>query len=397
MIAEAPTKAGDSGLWETIGTPPPKTNLLDNTIALDLLRTKAGVGTDSVWAPEFVEKTIRLVTRRYTLPQVIDSVGGKTREVSRLIREVGKFLKVKNADNPTGSATHEGSMFLVPILPDLELMSELSRYQRNKSMALYEQMIEEDIPDYWSDEAMQGETLHGAVKAIQQELTSLDVNLKKVVNEFIFARYHLSTVAVSYPTMHTAWRLAQMEMLHGLALSEDTTPALAANVTAAFDTLQTFREDAVSATMQLRKLHGDDPNIERLAVRARPLLGAPVLRLERTVSHAAVVSSPTDYRQKALRAFAAEVPVSSLPQTVEEMNDGQVLNAALALGLPVDSPTRVQTRAAVTRLEEAGVTAAVSKMQSLWSVAFAAGKEDTYWDAVQKFTEGDYGWADDLQ
>lgn len=368
-------------------------------LAISALRAIADTPPESPWDHQVVVDCLRHVVQRIPLAGVASAIGIPLKDTKRLIQELAASFRSDEApgtDEDGDPTKPVGSKWLFPVLPDLELAKTLTPYQQKKALARYKELLAEDVPVTWDDSAVDDEKAGAAANRIRRTLTDPSVNFGAVANRFLLRRGNPHTRIVCYPTLHATWRLAQAGLLTELALNEATTAATAGNVVDAYDALETFRDDAVQATHALREATADTEGVDLLAVRARPLLGGPVVRLERSLSIAPQAADPADFANRALREFAHEVSASRLPAEVSDLSDGHVLNAASTLGFPLDSPGTNQRREVAGKLEEIGAVDVDSSLIALWNLAYAGDREGDFWGCVEKYAEGDPLWAADL-
>lgn len=365
----------------------------DTNLALDILRARAEQDMPAPWDPETVAGCIRHITLRHPITGAAKSLGMTLKATRRLIQELGTSLRLEVEDSDTPQ--RGGSLVLFPVLPDLD--KPMTKHFRKKALARYREILEADIPTMWDDALVGDEKAGDAAKRIRDHFAATSTPAEVLANRFLLRRVTIPVRMVSYPTMHAAWRLAQSNLLSDLATSDDTNPIIAANVISAYDALEAFREDSVQATRDLRRATADTPGIGLLAVRARPLLGGPVVRLENSLSIAAQASDSADFTNRALREFAHEVSEDRLPTTVADLNDGNILNAATTLGLPLDNPGTLLRNEVVAKIAELGAVDVDSTLVHLWNLAYAGNREDDFWGAVEKYANGDFEWHDQLK
>lgn len=366
-------------------------------LALDALRTIAAGTLPQQWDPGTVADCLRHVILRHPVTGMAPELGLSVKRTRRLIQELATALRLDDTKKDPAATPEKQSYWLFPVLPDLEVAKTLPVKRRRKAMKLYRELLAEEVPDIWDDALVGNERVSDAARRIRAHFSAEETPPAVLANRFLLRRSALDVRVVSYPTLHAAWRMAQAGLLADLAASDDINPVIAANVVHAYDALEAFRADSVQATKELRAATPETPGLDLLAVRARPLLGGPVTRLERSLGIAPQAKDPSDFTARALREFAHEVSEELLPEAVVDLNDGHILNAARTLGMPLDAPGTTARHEAARKIEELGAVDIDSMLVHLWSVAYAGNRLDDFWSAVEAYASGDPTWCDLLK
>lgn len=338
-----------------------------------------------------VLRVFELVLSGHGPQQLVLRTGLSPSELFTLVKAIGDRYRTRGEEIPEGTGgilfpleQDPGTLAALPKRKHARVLGEIARMRSATPLPLEWQFSDSKIPL----------GTRNAVAAIRSSLDG-DANLQAEALKFCMSYDPPVFRVTTFALLAGTWRAAQTGQLTRFALSEALTDQAAASVVHAFDTLEAVRSDAVDAVTQLMETVPQD--METMAVRARPLMEAPVVRLEHGLKAAEGSDREDFYRNLALTKFRNEAQVVQLPRHVGELNDGHVTRIAGAVGV-LDGPPREKDLAAATeRIEELGYHKDFTFLRGLWAAYYGARREANFWEALKSLDEGNPDWARPLQ
>lgn len=360
---------------------------LDATV--DMLRSLAKED-DSQSEVAQLSKVLELTALGHDPHTIAQQLGLSRRELADSIRALGKRFKSRTFELPEQQST-----MLFPIDPDPEVLATLTPRRRKQLQAKEEgQRAANLLPPIWVAEFHES-TVRKAVAAIRDNTTPSE-ELKALALRAASASFLPGSTFVTYPSLRATWRMIQLGQLDRFARSEDLPVRAAQTVVAAYDALESARADGVAALQRLLEGPGAD-ELDALTVRARPLFEAPVTRLEQVLERTHDRADLADFRERAWRQFVNSVHGVEFPHDVSQLNEGQVLRVAEALGIDPEPSIDAGFRDAEAKLTELGLEEDAPWLQGVWIAASSGNREADFWKAIDRLIAGDSEWTESLK
>lgn len=211
-----------------------------------------------------------------------------------------------------------------------------------------------------------------------------------------------AAVPVSFELVSSLWTLARLGRIHevtGLATIGAGNPSLARALADAWEILEVSRAEAVAAVERLCEPGRAAVHVRDDVARARWLAESDLVRVERAAERAAGGEPGTQaLLDREVEEFAARVaadPDRLRPAKVAQLNSGQVRRLCEGIGLDPDGDSRLR-RQVSAKVAEAGLSVDSDRLVGLGVAAARAGLDDLFTAALERRSNGELDWADEL-
>jgi hypothetical protein len=254
------------------------------------------------------------------------------------------------------------------------------------------------------ERALVGRDLSKAVSQIVRADPS-----EPMLRRWLMRRYHHIHQILDFGVVASVHRICQIGRLGEIDQLADRNGEFQAELARvlyeAYDLLDFARDDACKAVMRLTEkvgtpLLGDTTltAVARDLHQASWLQEAAFMRLRRLIDEAKQSGSQSrlEIGLAQLRRAATLDPVTYLPTAVAMLNDGQVRRLAEREGLRITGTDHQEADTVRNWVAAAGMTSDADLLVPAGIQALQAGLGDTFCDALERRSEGDLDWADEL-
>lgn len=358
---------------------------LDTSVAM----LRAMVDLTSSTPDMRLHQVLEMTVQGYDPRTIAQRVGLTRTELADAIKGIGRRFRSRSDEDPEMNGT-----VLFPLEPDPDVIANLPKKRREEAMERAAQLRSENpLPQSWQVEFPEV-GIRKSVAAIRGK-TEVDQNLQSLALRVLASQTPPPSGLLTFASMRATWLTIQSGEFPRIARDPELPLRTAQTLLAAYDALETARDDSVTA---MRRLHSGPSadELDTLAVRARPLAEAAVLRLEQILTNTKRRDDLATFKQRGLQLFLNETGGIRLPAHVGELNEGQVHRIGLMLGLHTDPISDRALAAAEERLTELGLADDIPWIKGIWISAFSCKREDDFWEAIERLTEGDTDWVQPL-
>lgn len=365
----------------------PVTTKTDLETSVSLLRSMVSLTAGQ--ADTSLQEVLELTVQGHD-PQTIARRVGMTRaELGAAVKAIGQRFRSRSDKDPEMFGT-----VLFPLEPDPDVISKLPKRRREQALERAARLRSENpLPQSWQM-SFHEVGVRKAVAAIRSK-TEVDQNLKSLALRVLASRTPPPSGLLTFASMRATWLTIQMGQFDRLARDPDLPLRTAQTLLASYDALETARSDSAEALERLR--HNPKPSeLDSLAVRARPLAEAAVLRLEQILTSTHSRADLESFKVRGLQLFLSETGSLRAPSHVGELNEGQVHRIGLMLGLhtaPISDRALAETE---DRLNNLDLGDDIPWLKGIWISAFSCKREADFWEAIDRLVSGDPDWVEPL-
>lgn len=367
-------------------TPSVTKDELDHTV--DTLRGFVALAEEPT--AEKLQSVLELTVQGHGPTTIAHETGLSRDELKEAIKAMGRRFRARQDEAPDLYGTA-----LFPLEPDPEVLAKLSTRRRKAAQEKAAKLrAENPLPFAWQVEFSET-TIRKAVAAIRNR-PEVDDNLQSLALRATAAETPPLSGLTTFQSLRATWMLIQLGQLRRVAQDPDLPLKAAETLVLSYDALETARADSVEAMLKLRT-NPEPEELDSLAVRARPLSEAAVRRLEQVLAHTRREERLAGARFRGINQFLDQTGQMNLPTHVGELNEGQVHRIGLMLGLETEPISDRDARAADERLTDMDMADDIPWLKGLWISARSCRREDDFWDAVKRLSEGDVNWVQPLR
>ena len=199
---------------------------------------------------------------------------------------------------------------------------------------------------------------------------------------------------LSYEHVTLVWMFAKMGKIDGLPLINPKSRGLSKCLYEAYELLETGRSDAMRSLLVLSDYDRTLDEMRTAAVMARTVFPGLAGRFTSAIdtSIEKLVDRERSYLLRHLEVSCESLAVKS----IAHLSEDQVLRICRTAGLHTDGSSRVEESSIRNRLLQLGLVNDTGKLLPLGVKAERQGYSDEFWQAVDRWRDGDLDWDAEL-